>query len=170
VKYMGGLMNKSANKITILLVTVAILIVGAMGTVSCGGNSSGAQAAATADSAYSDLPIADLIDITVHRLGKAIEYTRLLHQDIRVTGEIGAISTDTVSILIPGDQDSSPVVLDVANTAFETLVDANSPDGFKAGSSVTVEGEFVGANKDQNPAIFVDNIIYDNATYQRAEQ
>jgi hypothetical protein len=168
-------MRKFVNKIPIILLVVTALVAGAAMTAGCGAKTSGAQAKATTNSAYSDISLAQLIDLTNRRLVQAIEYTKLLHQDVRVTGEIGTISIGPdpsswqVSIVVPGDQSGGSVALDMADAAFEPLVDASSSDGLKAGSSIIVEGQFVGVNKQQIPTIFVHDIIFNDTNYQRTQ-
>ena len=168
-------MHKTANKFLIILSLAVILVAGVILPVGCGSGSSGVQAAATTDSAYTDMPLVDLIDLTDSRLAKAIEYTKLLKQALRVTGTIEAVTAGAeasswqVSIVVPGNQDAGSVTLELADPAFATLVDAGNPDGVKAGSSVTAEGEFTGVNKEQLPTILVHNLIFDGTTYSRAQ-
>jgi len=163
------------NKFTILLSLAIILVAGAILPVGCGSGSSGVQAAATSDSAYTEMPLVDLIDLTDSRLSKAIDYTRLLKQDLRVTGTIESITPDTepsswlVAIVVPGNESAGSAVLKLADPAFESLVNAGNADGLKAGSSVTGEGEFTGVNKEQLATILVDNVIYNGATYSKPQ-
>jgi hypothetical protein len=171
----GGCMHKTAKNFLVFLSLAIILVAGAVLSAGCGSGSSGVQAAATTDSAYTDKPLADLIDLTNSRLSKAIEYTRLLKQALRVTGTVEAITAGAepsswqVSIVVPGNQDAGSVTLELTDPAFATLVDAGNSDGIKVGSSVTAEGEFTGVNKEQLPTIIVHNIIFDGTTYSRAQ-